>query len=69
MRRAARSASAREAKGEAAASAAAKRRLPFTRSTSSTANVAIFAGGLLDCAKLPKEAQDPETVQSKILLW
>ena len=36
MRRAARRASAREAKGEAAAIAAAKRRLPLTRSTSST---------------------------------
>lgn len=36
MRRAARRASAREAKGEAAAIAAAKRRLPLTRSRSST---------------------------------
>ena len=36
MRRAARRASAWEAKGEAAAIAAVKRRLPLTRSTSST---------------------------------
>jgi hypothetical protein len=65
MRRAARTASARVAKGEAAANAAAKRRLPFTRSTSSTASdLAIVDGGLLDCAKLSKEARDPDgTVQ------
>lgn len=54
MRRAARRASAREANGEAAAIAAAKRRLPLTRSTSSTerdVGVAIFAGGQLDRAR------------------
>lgn len=39
MRRAARRASAREANGEAAAIAAAKRRLPLTRSTSSAERV------------------------------